>query len=103
MVRHRRPADSQPSPPPRVPLSHRSECLPSQVLVLVLGDMHIPHRAADLPKKFKALLVPGKIAHILCTGNVADKLTLDYLKSLASDVHVVRTAPDCPGSRRGGL
>ncbi len=62
----------------------------AMVLVLVIGDMHIPHRAADLPKKFKALLQPGKIQHIVCTGNVADKLTLDYLRSLASDVHVVR-------------
>jgi vacuolar protein sorting-associated protein 29 len=60
------------------------------VLVLVIGDLHIPHRQADLPKKFKALLQPGKIQHILCTGNVVDKLTYDYLRSLASDVHVVR-------------
>lgn len=60
------------------------------VLVLVIGDMHIPHRSADLPKKFKALLQPGKIQHVLCTGNVVDKLTYDYLRTLASDVHVVR-------------
>jgi len=60
------------------------------VLALVIGDLHIPHRQSDLPKKFKALLVPGKIAHILCTGNLVDKLTLDYFKSLAGDVHVVR-------------
>ena len=60
------------------------------VLVLVIGDMHIPHRGADLPKKFKALLQPGKIQHVLCTGNVVDKLTYDYLRTLASDVHVVR-------------
>ena len=26
-------------------------------LVLVLGDMHIPHRAADIPEKFKKMLV----------------------------------------------
>ena len=60
------------------------------VLVLVIGDLHIPHRKADLPKKFKALLQPGKIQHILCTGNVVDKLTYDYLRSLAADVHVCR-------------
>ena len=58
--------------------------------VLVIGDLHIPHRSADLPKKFKALLQPGKIQHILCTGNVVDKLTYDYLRSIAADVHVVR-------------
>ena len=27
------------------------------VLVLLIGDLHIPHRAIDLPKKFKKLLV----------------------------------------------
>ena len=64
----------------------------TQVLVLVIGDFHIPHRKADLPKKFKALLQPGKIQHILCTGNLVDKLTYDYLRSIAADVHVVRAA-----------
>ena len=60
------------------------------MLVLVLGDLHIPHRAFALPAKFKKLLVPGRIQHILCTGNLCTKETLDYLKTLASDVHVVR-------------
>ena len=62
----------------------------SEMLVLVLGDLHIPHRASALPAKFKKLLVPGRIQHILCTGNLCTKETLDYLKTLASDVHVVR-------------
>eukprot|EP00128_Syssomonas_multiformis_P014211 Colp12_sorted_trinity150504_noHs@17134 len=60
------------------------------MLVLVLGDLHIPHRTNGLPAKFKKLLVPGKIQHILCTGNLCTKETYDYLKTLASDVHVVR-------------
>ena len=60
------------------------------MLVLVLGDLHIPHRASALPAKFKKLLVPGRIQHILCTGNLCTKESLDYLKSMASDVHVVR-------------
>ncbi|KAL5521639.1 VPS29 [Sanghuangporus sanghuang] len=60
------------------------------VLVLVIGDLHIPHRTHDLPAKFKKLLVPGKIQQILCTGNVCDKETLDYLRGVAPDVHVVR-------------
>ena len=59
-------------------------------LVLVLGDLHIPHRQSGLPAKFKKLLVPGKIQHILCTGNLCTKESYDYLKTLASDVHVVR-------------
>lgn len=60
------------------------------VLVLVVGDMHIPFRASGLSPKFKKLLVPGKIQHILCTGNLTTKDSYDYLKSLAADVHIVK-------------
>ncbi|VDB95886.1 unnamed protein product [Peniophora sp. CBMAI 1063] len=60
------------------------------VLVLVIGDLHIPHRVHDLPAKFKKLLVPGKIQQILCTGNVCDRETYEYLRTIAADVHVVR-------------
>ena len=63
---------------------------PTMVLVLVIGDLHIPHRIHDLPSKFKKLLVPGKIQQILCTGNVCDRETYDYLRTVAADVHVVR-------------
>lgn len=82
------------------------------MLVLVLGDLHIPHRCGNLPLKFKKLLVPGRIHHILVTGitsvtsypptysksqtfslytgNLCTKESHDYLKTLASDVHIVR-------------
>ncbi|KAG0168375.1 Vacuolar protein sorting-associated protein 29 [Apophysomyces sp. BC1034] len=60
------------------------------VLVLVIGDLHIPHRVHDLPLKFKKLLVPGKIQQIICTGNICDKETLDYLKTIAGDIAVVK-------------
>eukprot|EP00164_Ancoracysta_twista_P001165 GFYU01001532.1.p1 GENE.GFYU01001532.1~~GFYU01001532.1.p1 ORF type:complete len:186 (+),score=32.16 GFYU01001532.1:74-631(+) len=60
------------------------------VLVLVLGDLHIPNRVPDLPTKFKSLLVPGKIQHILCTGNLCSREVHDYLRSIANDVHIVR-------------
>lgn len=43
-----------------------------------------------MPSKFKKLLVPGRIQHILCTGNLCTKESYDYLKTLSSDVHVVR-------------
>ena len=62
----------------------------AMVLVLVIGDLHIPHRTHDLPAKFKKLLVPGKIQQILCTGNVCDKETYEYLKTISPDVHVVK-------------
>lgn len=60
------------------------------VLVLVIGDFHIPHRTHDLPAKFKKLLVPGKIQQIICTGNVCDKETYDYLRTVAPDINIVR-------------
>lgn len=46
------------------------------MLVLALGDLHIPHRAADLPAKFKSMLVPGKIQHVICTGNLCIKVSV---------------------------
>ncbi|KAK4482682.1 hypothetical protein RD792_009848 [Penstemon davidsonii] len=60
------------------------------VLVLALGDLHIPHRAPDLPAKFKSMLVPGKIQHIICTGNICIKEIHDYLKTLCPDLHITR-------------
>ncbi|KAG4953193.1 hypothetical protein JHK87_038787 [Glycine soja] len=82
------------------------------VLVLALGDLHIPHRAPDLPAKFKSMLVPGKIQHIICTGNLCIKVCnpvasgeamlkpggmllnfceiRDYLKTLCPDLHITR-------------
>lgn len=60
------------------------------MLVLVIGDLHIPFRAHDLPAKFKKLLVPGKIQQIICTGNVCNTDYLHYLRTIAGDVHVVK-------------
>ncbi|KAI9345141.1 Metallo-dependent phosphatase-like protein [Zopfochytrium polystomum] len=59
------------------------------VLLLILGDLHIPHRAIDLPPKFKKLLVPGKIHQIICTGNLCSRETLDYLRTVSPDVTAV--------------
>ncbi|KAI8053891.1 Metallo-dependent phosphatase-like protein [Syncephalis plumigaleata] len=60
------------------------------VLVLVIGDLHIPQRSSALPPKFSKLLVPGKIQQILCTGNVCDRSTYDQLRTVALDLHVVK-------------
>ena len=60
------------------------------MLVLLLGDLHLPLRAASLPLKFRKLLVPGKIQQIICTGNVCDRETWDYLRTVAPDVRGVR-------------
>ncbi len=34
--------------------------------------------------------VPGKIQSVISTGNLCTRETYDYLKTIASDVHVVR-------------
>jgi len=34
--------------------------------------------------------VPGKIQQIICTGNICDKETYEYLRSVCPDVNVVR-------------
>jgi len=60
------------------------------MLVLVIGDCHIPHRAAEIPAEFKKLLVPGKIQHILSTGNFRSQEIEDYLRTLADDSHFVK-------------
>ncbi|KAL9131786.1 MAG: hypothetical protein Q9217_000391 [Psora testacea] len=54
-------------------------------LVLVLGDLFIPDRAP-----FKKLLAPNKISQILCLGNLTDKETYDYLRSIAPDLQIVK-------------
>jgi len=59
-------------------------------LVLVIGDLHIPDRALDIPAKFKKLLTPGKIGQTLCLGNLTDKPTYDYLRSLTPDLKIVK-------------
>ncbi|DAZ99296.1 TPA: hypothetical protein N0F65_005464 [Lagenidium giganteum] len=58
-------------------------------LVLVVGDSHIPHRAAEIPDKFQKMLVPNKIQHILCTGNMITKEQYEEFRVLAPNVHVV--------------
>ena len=53
-------------------------------LVLVLGDFHIPHRAAAIPEKFQRMLVPNKMQHVLCTGNLVTKEQYDELRGYSS-------------------
>merc|ERR1712131_228055 len=60
------------------------------VLVLIIGDAHVPHRSPSIPTKFQTLLKPGKIQHVLCIGNITCQGTLDYLKTLPSgNLHTV--------------
>mmetsp|Transcript_11615 Transcript_11615/g.19673 ORF Transcript_11615/g.19673 Transcript_11615/m.19673 type:complete len:199 (+) Transcript_11615:89-685(+) len=58
-------------------------------LVLVLGDLHIPERAHAIPDKFKKMLVPGKMQHVICTGNIGPE-QYEELRDLAPNIHVVQ-------------
>eukprot|EP00615_Pteridomonas_danica_P009122 CAMPEP_0114351342 /NCGR_PEP_ID=MMETSP0101-20121206/17116_1 /TAXON_ID=38822 ORGANISM="Pteridomonas danica, Strain PT" /NCGR_SAMPLE_ID=MMETSP0101 /ASSEMBLY_ACC=CAM_ASM_000211 /LENGTH=187 /DNA_ID=CAMNT_0001491179 /DNA_START=101 /DNA_END=664 /DNA_ORIENTATION=+ len=59
-------------------------------LVLVVGDCHIPHRAAGIPEQFKRMLVPNKMQHVLCTGNLVSKEQFDEFRSLSPNFAIVR-------------
>nr|7BLP_B Chain B, Vacuolar protein sorting-associated protein 29 [Thermochaetoides thermophila DSM 1495]7BLP_D Chain D, Vacuolar protein sorting-associated protein 29 [Thermochaetoides thermophila DSM 1495]7BLR_B Chain B, Vacuolar protein sorting-associated protein 29 [Thermochaetoides thermophila DSM 1495]7BLR_D Chain D, Vacuolar protein sorting-associated protein 29 [Thermochaetoides thermophila DSM 1495] len=63
-------------------------------LILVIGNLHIPDRALDIPPKFKKLLSPGKISQTLCLGNLTDRATYDYLRSISPDLKIVRGRMD---------
>ena len=60
------------------------------VLVLIVGDLHIPNRAAGIPEQFRKMFVPGRINIVLITGNVCNRETFEYFKTLTADVHCVR-------------
>ncbi|KAJ2901347.1 hypothetical protein MKZ38_001959 [Zalerion maritima] len=59
-------------------------------LILVIGDLHIPDRAIDIPPKFKKLLTPGKISQTLCLGNLTDRSVYESLRSISPDLKLVR-------------
>eukprot|EP00526_Cylindrotheca_closterium_P020948 CAMPEP_0113634944 /NCGR_PEP_ID=MMETSP0017_2-20120614/18203_1 /TAXON_ID=2856 /ORGANISM="Cylindrotheca closterium" /LENGTH=201 /DNA_ID=CAMNT_0000545679 /DNA_START=64 /DNA_END=666 /DNA_ORIENTATION=- /assembly_acc=CAM_ASM_000147 len=40
-------------------------------LVLILGDLHMPERATSIHESFKRMLVPNKMQHVICTGNIS--------------------------------
>ena len=56
------------------------------MLVLIIGDLHIPHRVAAIPDKLKKQLVPVKIEAVICTGNLCSTEPFSYLESLSTDL-----------------
>ena len=58
-------------------------------LVLVVGDHHIGNRAHVIPEEFQRMLVPNKMQHVICTGNLGSKEQFNELRQLAPNVHVV--------------
>jgi len=74
---------------------------------LIIGDIHIPQRAAEIHEKFKELLLPNKMQYVLSPGNVGSRevslltqpnhisfsQTVDWLENLAaakSQAHIVK-------------
>lgn len=62
----------------------------SAELVLVVSDMNVPFKINDIPAQFKTLLIPNKIQHVLCLGNMGSKESYDWLKGLSNNFHVVK-------------
>eukprot|EP00538_Stauroneis_constricta_P007092 CAMPEP_0119554998 /NCGR_PEP_ID=MMETSP1352-20130426/7333_1 /TAXON_ID=265584 /ORGANISM="Stauroneis constricta, Strain CCMP1120" /LENGTH=212 /DNA_ID=CAMNT_0007601683 /DNA_START=12 /DNA_END=650 /DNA_ORIENTATION=+ len=71
-------------------------------LVLVLGDYHIPHRASTINEKFKRMLVPNKMQHVICTGNIQLEQYTE-LCTLAPSVTAVRGDMDIDDDAPGGI
>jgi len=63
-------------------------------IILVTGDLHIPHRIQEIPEQFKNILLPNKVQHVLSLGNIGSKETYDWLKSLSNDFHGVKGETD---------
>ena len=64
------------------------------MLVLLIGDLHIPFRAHEISKLFREHLQPNKIHQILCTGNVCVKEQLDSLRNICNEIISVRGEHD---------
>jgi len=71
-------------------------------LVLLMGDLHIPHRTEDIPPPFKKLL-GQRVSQLLCTGNLCQRSAEDLVRSFAINSHFVKgdqdTAVDFPEHR----
>ena len=62
----------------------------STELVLIVSDLFIPLRTPEIDAQFRSILLPNKIQHVLCLGNVGNQETFDWLHSLSSDFHAIR-------------
>jgi vacuolar protein sorting-associated protein 29 len=56
------------------------------MLILVIGDLHIPQRKLALPEQLLRLLKAGKVHKVLATGNLCTPDQLAWLRSLCPDV-----------------
>ena len=62
------------------------------VYILVLGDIHIPTRAHQVPEKIKEVLLKSKdiIQTIISTGNICGRESYDFIRTLSNDVQSVK-------------
>ncbi|KAL7532376.1 hypothetical protein ACHAXR_004593 [Thalassiosira sp. AJA248-18] len=80
-------------------------------LVLLLGDHHIPTRSISIPAPFQRMLVPNKMQHVVCTGNIGSIEEYERLIELVgggtTSVHCVAGEYDVissvGGSSGGGV
>mmetsp|Transcript_39423 Transcript_39423/g.72207 ORF Transcript_39423/g.72207 Transcript_39423/m.72207 type:complete len:217 (-) Transcript_39423:225-875(-) len=62
-------------------------------LVLLLGDHHMPSRSISIPEPFQRMLLPNKMQHVICTGNIGNVEEYERLRELvggsSTSVHCV--------------
>ncbi|MCS7121366.1 MAG: metallophosphoesterase [Archaeoglobaceae archaeon] len=58
------------------------------MLILILGDTHIPSRAVWIPKKIESFILSKKFDYVFCTGDLTDLKVLNFLKSLGNTLAV---------------
>ncbi|CAD8133155.1 unnamed protein product [Paramecium octaurelia] len=59
-------------------------------IILLCGDLHIGTRMQMIHEKIVSALGVNKLQHVLCTGNVGNKETFDWLKQISPNFHCVR-------------
>jgi len=59
------------------------------MLILVIGDLHIPQRKLRIPDQFLKLIVPGKLDKVLCIGNLTTSDQMKWLKTISNDITAV--------------
>ena len=62
----------------------------STELVLLVSDLFIPLRNPDIDSQFREIILPNKIQHVICLGNIGNQETYNWLSSLSSDFHAIK-------------
>ncbi|KAL1393296.1 vacuolar protein sorting-associated protein-like protein 29 [Phyllosticta capitalensis] len=70
-------------------IGHSRKGRPAPPIRVLNASPPATRRPSD-SEQFKKLLAPGKIGQILCLGNLTDKDTYDFLRSIAPDLQIVK-------------